>query len=184
MTLKELKQGLINKKGVSLIELIVALSLTILVLGVVGIFFISNYLSFNDARDLEILLADGGIVSKALDDELRACKGIVEAKKVGDAYQTFTLLRSDGVTRVTFSFSGNTISQQVGTGSVTVLTHRALSFRVLPVQEEVVAIPDYVSDGQNGFTQGETRGIEYAFTLQEGKMTRETLSQVSFRNKD
>lgn len=184
MTLNRVKQNLINEEGVSLIELIVALSLTVLVLGIVGIFFISNYLSFNNARDTEVLLADTGVVTKALDDELRACQKIVEVKKVGADYQTVTLLRSDGATRVTFSFSGSTISQKVGTGTAVVLTERATAFRVLPVQTEVLVVPDYVSDSDNSFTQKKTRGLEYTFTLEEGKVSRETSSQISFRNKD
>lgn len=184
MTFNQLKLCFESEEGVSLIELIVALSLTILVLGVVGTFFISNYLAFNDARDMEVLLSDEGIVTKALDDELRACQGIVEVKKVGSDYQTFTLLRSDGTTRVTFSFSGTAITQKVGDEAVVQLTSRATAFRVLPVQGDVIAIPYYVSDGDNSFTQSATRGLEYAFTLGEGKVTRESLSQISFRNKD
>lgn len=184
MALTKWKQVLINQEGVSLVELIVALALTILVLGVVGTFFISNYMAFNDARDTEVLLSDTGIVTRALDDELRSCKKIVDAKKVGADYQAFTLLRADGVTRVTFTFSGNTISQTVGAAAPVVLTNRAVNFKVLPVQEDVVEIPDYITDGNNSFTHSATRGLEYSFTLQEGKVTRETLSQVSFRNKD
>lgn len=184
MTFNQLKQCLKNEEGVSLVELIVALSLTILVLGVMGTFFISNYLFFNDARDMEILLSDEGVVTKALDDELRGCQGIVEVKKVGSEYQSFTLLRDDGTTRVTFSFSGTAITQKVGDEAEIQLTSRATAFRVLPVQEGVITIPDYVSDGENSFTQSKTRGVEYAFTLVEGKVTRESLSQISFRNRE
>lgn len=172
--------------GFTLIELIVALSLTVVVIGLIGTFFVSNYVSFNDARDMDTLLADVGTVTKSLDQSLRESKGVVEVKKeeAETEYHTLTLLEGDGTTRVTFSFSGTTITQKIGDGSEVVLTTHASDFKVLPVHSDIITNPIYVSDLVNSFTAVETRGIQYVFTLKAGKATREVLSQITFRNKD
>ena len=180
----KLKIRLLDTRGFSLIELIVALSLTVIVIGLIGTFFVSNYFSFNDARDMDILLTDVGVVTKALEDTLRESKGVVEASRVETAFQSFTVMDSDGVTRITFSLSGTTLTQKKGDGEPVVLTSRASDFHVLPIQDLVLADPFYANESNNDFTVPETRGIEYSFTLTEGRMTREVVSQITFRNKD
>ncbi len=159
MTLNRLKAYLANSHGVTLIELVIALSLTAIILGVIGTFFISNYHSFNDARDTDIVLEDINTVTNAIDEALRESKGIVEAKKTGTDYDTFTVLASDDVTKVTFSIVGNTITQKTGVGAPVVLTTHATGMVFKPVQTHVVSDIIYVSDTNNSFTASETRAL-------------------------
>lgn len=183
MIAKKLKSLRVDECGISLIELVVSLSLTVIVIGVIGTFFISNYHSFYQARDMETLLAEVTTVTKTLDDTIRESKGIVEVKKTDGSYNGFTLLNVDG-TRSVFLFTGSTITQKNGAEPLMTLTTHATKFTVLPIQTTVVVTPNYVDGTNNDFTASQTRGMQYSFTLVEGKATRDVTSQISFRNKD
>lgn len=191
----ELVSLLKDKRGVTLVELLVVLAITGIVMIAVGDFFLQGLRGFNLARDEEILHGQASRIIASLDEDIMESSGVASVRRdAGNNITGFTL-NALGAQTIAYDITARTVNRiQRDTASGNVLQSTSFgvgntsAWVIQPVRVAtggavtVVDVPAFTSGTENDFSSGETLGLQYRITLQLNDAENIIESRVFFRN--